>query len=133
MMVLYVFHWEKTAIWVLAISLFLLLAYIVGRKIRQKVMSGTPDMKNYCVLYPLENNTVTGKIEIYFTNEECKKVRLTILDETLNEIHEVAEGEYSPGGNIVRFDTGVLLDGIYYYCLKTDNQKTMKKMHVKHA
>lgn len=96
-------------------------------------MSGTPDLKNFCVLYPLEQKTVSGEIEIYFTNDLEKTARIIILDVELNEILEIAQGDYSPGGNIIRFDTSVLDNGDYYYCLVADNQKTMKKMHVQHA
>jgi hypothetical protein len=45
-------------------------------------------------------------------------------------VEEIRSQECFVGGNIVRYDSSKLTNGQYYYCLKTDNQKTMKKMSV---
>jgi hypothetical protein len=42
------------------------------------------------------------------------------------------EAEMKSGGHIIRFDSSQLANGIYFYCLETDNQKTLKKMKVFH-
>lgn len=133
MIQLYAFPWEKTIIWVLSISLILLVLFIIARKVKARVLRGTPDLTKYCVLYPLENELVSGEIEIYFTCEELKYVSIVVLDSGLEEVFKIVEKEFSSGGNIVRFDTSIISNGHYFYCLQTDNQKTMKKMVVNNA
>ena len=89
-----------------------------------------PNMEEYCVLHPMEKDPVDGEIEIYFTMEKENHVKLLLLDEDLNDFKDIAEQTYEVGGNIVRFDTASVSNGIYYYCLLTKNQKTFKKMRI---
>ncbi|MFT5779536.1 MAG: hypothetical protein ACI837_002495 [Crocinitomicaceae bacterium] len=91
---------------------------------------GTPPKKDYCVLFNIEKDPAEGELEFYFTSEEKKNYSLQILDSDMLLIEEVLSKECFIGGNIVRFDSSKLKNGQYYYCLKTDNQKTMKKMRV---
>lgn len=132
MMVLYTYNWGETIIWVMSTLLVILLLVILYRKLLSKLNRKNFDKKEFCVLYSLEKYVNTGEIEIYFTNERSKNVELSILDNDLNTVTVIVDKEFSPGGNIIRFDTGQLTNGIYFYCLRTDNQKTMKKMTIRH-
>ncbi len=114
----------------LIVSLSLLILVIAYRKLLQYLGRGSVNKQDFCVLYPLEKDPASGEVEFYFTCEETKQYSLEILDAEMQELKKVKEGEASPGGTIVRFDTTSLSNGLYFFCLKTSNQKTMKKMNV---
>jgi hypothetical protein len=114
----------------LCVSLAILVIVIAYRKLLQYLGRGSVNKEDYCVLYPLEKDPASGKVEFYFTCEEAKQYSLEILDAEMQELAKVKEGEAHPGGTIVRFDTASLSNGLYFFCLKTSNQKTMKKMNV---
>jgi flagellar hook assembly protein FlgD len=76
----------------------------------------------------LERNEQTGELEFYFTNEEAKHVTFEILSENNEVLETLADKEYKAGGHIVRYDSTRLENGVYFYQLRTDNQKTAKKM-----
>lgn len=88
--------------------------------------------KNYAVLYDLEAKQHTGEIEFYFSLDEPKSIAFSILNDKMSELFVVKEGNFESGGHIVRYDTAQLENGYYFYCLQTDNQKTMKKLLVLH-
>jgi len=117
----------------LFVSLALLVLVIGYRKLLQYLGRGGVNKQDFCVLYPLDNDPVSGEVEFYFTCEEPKKYTLEILNSEMQEFKKVQDGDATPGGTIVRFDTSSLSNGIYYFCLKTENQKTMKKMNVLHG
>lgn len=114
----------------LCVSLAILILVIAYRKLLQYLGRGSVNKQDFCVLYPLEKDPVAGEVEFYFTCEVTKQYSLEILDAEMQELTKVKEGEAGPGGTIVRFDTASLSNGMYYFCLKTSNQKTMKKMNV---
>ncbi|XOV67769.1 MAG: hypothetical protein ACFHU9_01095 [Fluviicola sp.] len=114
----------------LCVSLAVLVLVIAYRKLLQYLGKGGVDKQDFCVLYPLEKDPASGEVEFYFTCEELKKYTLEILDAEMQELTVVKQGEASPGGTIVRFDTTSLPNGLYYFSLKTSNQKTMKKMNI---
>lgn len=114
----------------LCVSLAILVLVISYRKLLQYLGRGAINKQDFCVLYALEKDPVAGEIEFYFTCQEKRSYELQILDSEMQELKKVKEGEANPGGTIVRFDTTSLSNGLYYFCLKTSNQKTMKKMNV---
>ena len=75
-------------------------------------------------------NPASGKVQFYFTSEEEKNVKFHILDNDYKFVKELYNQQCSADGNIVHFDTTELQNGVYYYCLLTENQKTMKRMTV---
>jgi len=115
---------------VLCVTLSLLVLAIAYRKLLQYLGKGSLNKQDFCVLYPLEEEPSSGEVEFYFTCEQPKDYEITILDTEMQELKKVKASKASPGGNIVRFDTSSLSNGSYYYCLRTSNQKTMKKMRV---
>ena len=88
--------------------------------------------ENYAVLYGLEKQQITGEVEFYFTMDQAKKIIFNILDERMDVQQTLVESDYDSGGHIVRFDTTILPNGIYFYCLQSENQKTMKRMVIQH-
>jgi hypothetical protein len=86
--------------------------------------------KKYCVLYSFEENVQQGNLEFYFTNEEMKQVSFELLSEKEEFIELIKEGQFKPGGHIIRFDSTKIKNGVYFYQLRTDNQIIKKKMVV---
>jgi hypothetical protein len=131
MMILMGFSISKVVIGVLFVSLLLLLAYILYKKVLAFVGKGVPVNTDYCVLYSLEQDPVAGEMEIYFTTKEPKKVAVEILNEDMNLCELVVEKDFKEGGHIIRFDSTKLPNGTYFYGLRTENQKTVKKISIK--
>ncbi|MEY3439139.1 MAG: hypothetical protein RL265_1724 [Bacteroidota bacterium] len=131
MMILMGFSISKVVIGVLFVSLLLLLAYILYKKVLAFVGKGVPVNTDYCVLYSLEQDPVVGEMEIYFTTKEPKKVAIEILNEDMNLCELVVEKDFKEGGHIIRFDSTKLSNGTYFYGLRTENQKTVKKISIK--
>lgn len=115
---------------VLCVTLAALVFIIAYRKLLQYMGKGKLPKEKYAVLYSLENNPSKGELEFYFTCEEEKNYRFEILKDDFSFLHLVNEGTMKSGGNILRYDSKLLANGTYYYRLLTDNQKTVKKMHI---
>ncbi|HNR86484.1 MAG TPA: hypothetical protein PKN22_04135 [Taishania sp.] len=111
-------------------TLALLLLVIAYKKFLAYLGKGAIPKEKYCVLYSLEANPASGKVQFYFTSEEEKNVKFHILDNDYNFVKELYKQQCSTDGNIIHFDTAELQNGVYYYCLLTENQKTMKRMTV---
>lgn len=113
----------------LAAVLFFTVAY---KGLLRRFGKDIPPKENYAVLYGLEKQRITGEVEFYFTMEQAKKIIFNILDEEMNLQQTLVDRDYDSGGHIVRFDTTNLPNGIYFYCLQSENQKTMKRMVIQH-
>lgn len=120
----------QTWVLILAISLIILLLIIGYKKLIKNFSKDHISLEEYCVLYSLETDVASGQVDFYFTTEEPRKVNFEILNDNYETLHILYEKECSKGGNIISFDTTILSNGDYFYCLKTYNQKTMKKMRV---
>jgi riboflavin transporter FmnP len=107
----------------------LVLAY---RMILKRLQKGELNQADYAKLFELEKNPVTDEVEFYFTIESAKTIKFSILSDMLAPVLVLKEEAISSGGHIIRFDTHQLTNGIYFFCLETENQKTMKKMKVFH-
>lgn len=132
-MILMTYSISKVLVGILFVTLAVLIMLIAYRKLLAYLGKGQPVKEDYCVLYSLEQPFASGTVEIYFTTEKPRTVTIEILDENLVFLTLVKEGEFTDGGHIVRFDTTVLANGTYYYCLRSENQKTMKKMEVRNT
>ncbi len=120
----------KILIGILFVSLAILILVIAYRKLLGYLGKGATPKEDYCVLYGLEEDPANGEVSFYFTSESKRPVQIHVLDEKYGFVQEVYSAECKSGGNIVRFETTTLPNGQYFYCLITDNQKTMKKMSV---
>jgi hypothetical protein len=106
--------------------------YLAYKGLIQRFRKNHVDHAKYAVLFDLEKTTVTGELEFYFTLDESKNISFQILDSQMQPIEIVNDAFYSVGGHIVRYNTNKLSNGYYFYCLITENQKTMKRMLVQH-
>ena len=112
-------------------SLVLLVVVIAYQRILKFLSSGSVNHEEFMKLYELEYSEVSGEVPFYFTSPVEKEFSILILDKDMKEIKEVIRQKSKVGGNIIRFDTKALPNGSFFYCLKTDNHKVMKKMTVK--
>ena len=129
-MILMGFSYAKIGVGILLVSLAVLILVIAYRKFLAFLAKGEVPPDKYCVLNSLEVNPAKGEIEFYFTSEEPTFVHFEILnnDYTLNQ--EISAKEHKIGGNIIRFDSTKIPNGSYYFQLRTENQKTMKKFDI---
>lgn len=114
----------------LAISLIVLLGIISYRKLLQYLSRNRIRTEEYINLYDLELSSVTGQIEFYFTLPTTKFVHFEILDSNWQKILELASKQFEPGGHIIRFDSGTVSPGTYYYGIRTEGQVLHKKFIV---
>ena len=117
----------------LTISLIVLIGIIIYKRLLTKFKQNTISKEDFCVLFGLENQPSKGEIEIYFTSEMKKNVKISLLNEDLSLHTDIKEFECTPGGNIVRFNTLNVQNGNYFYQLKTDNQETIKKFTIENV
>ncbi|WP_343631478.1 hypothetical protein [Fluviicola sp.] len=124
--------WESKVLGTLIALAAIMMLYVAYKSVIKRFSKGTLKKEEYALLFDLENKSQSGEVEFYFTIEQSKKVVFSILNEKMEAIKVVQDKEFPSGGHIVRFDVKELANGIYFYCLETDNQKTMKKMFVQH-
>jgi hypothetical protein len=120
----------KTIVAVLMVTLALLVLYIAYKKLLAYLGKGVPVQRDYCVLYSLEVQPSKGELEIYFTTESPREVTIELLNSDMSLNKVVVSGKYEEGGHIIRFNSAEVPNGEYFYSLRTDNQKTMKKMAI---
>ncbi len=131
MIVLFTFSITKLLLGILSLSLAVLLIVIAYKKLLAYL--GKTDMitEDYCILYSLEEQPSTGEIELYFTTNSKRVCKMSILNYDMSLHSVIFEEEVKEGGNIVRFSTKNVENGLYFYQLETENQKTMKKIEIK--
>jgi hypothetical protein len=121
---------SKVIIGILLTSITLLILIIAYKKLLARLGKGNPIKEDYCVLYNLEETPSKNEVAFYFTSNSERHIELSLLTNELTTLQIIAEKTVKEGGHITRFDTTTIPNGTYYFCLKTDNQKTMKKMIV---
>jgi hypothetical protein len=129
-MILIGFSASKIVVGILCVSLGLLVLIIAYRKLLAYLSKGRITSEKYCVLRSLDNENVKGEVEFYFTCEEPKNVTFEILNDDFSFNREVKSKDYEIGGHIIRFDSTLVSNGSYFYQLRTENQKTTKKIFV---
>lgn len=129
-MILVGFTFSQVAVVTLWVTLILLVVVILYKKLLQRWSKGQIEKKDYLVLYSLDQNPASDEIPFYFTAEENKSYKLSLLDDKMNFLEVISEGESQKGGNIIRFDSNSITNGSYFYSLETNNQKISKKMQV---
>lgn len=124
--------WESKLLGTLIALTAMMMLYVAYKAVIKRFSKGTLKKEDYALLFDLENKVQNNEVEFYFTIEQTKKVVFSILNEKMETVKVVQDKEFPSGGHIVRFDVKELINGVYFYCLETDNQKTMKKMVVQH-
>ena len=123
---------EANVVGVLMVLIALMLLVFAYKELIRRFSRGKAAKEDYAFLFPLERETITGEVEFYFTLDNPRKVAISILDSAMKELTVIIEKDFAKGGHIVRYNSDNLNNGIYFYCLRSDNQKTMKRMIVKH-
>jgi hypothetical protein len=124
------FEYNTLAIVFSILGIFVL--YLAYKELLRHFGRGSIVKEEYATLYGLEKPRITGEVEFYFTINQAKHILFSVLNSRLEEVAVVADTEYPIGGHILRYDTSALQNGIYFYCLRSENQKTMKRMHIQH-
>jgi len=130
MIVLMGFTFGRVILGASCVSLAVLVFIIAYRKLLKYLGRGTPNKEEYCVLHELEIHPAKGEVEFYFTSDSKRKVTLELLNDDLSFFYTIQEKDIIEGGTIVRFDTKKIPNGTYFYQLRTDNQKTMKRFTI---
>jgi hypothetical protein len=130
MIVLMGFTFTNILFGIMTATLAILLLTIAYKKLLAYLGRTAPAPKDYCVLYGLETHPAKGEVEFYFTTTIKRNIRLEILNDDLSLHSLIQEKEVSEGGHIIRFDTKTLPNQTYFYQLKTENQKTMKRFTI---
>lgn len=125
--------WERNVYAIILTGSSLFFFYFLYKLLIRSFSKTHIDQRDFTRLNDLEASFVSGEVEFYFSMEGRKHVVFSILDKNMQEVERLAEQEFAEGGHIVRFDTTKLPDGVYFYCLQTPNQKTMKKMKIQHV
>ncbi|AEA42281.1 hypothetical protein [Fluviicola taffensis] len=124
--------WESKLLATLIGLAAITMLYIAYKAVIKRFSKGMLQKEDYALLFDLEGKYQTGILEFYFTIEKTKNVVFSILNAKMEAIEVVQDKEFPSGGHIIRYDTKGLDNGVFFYCLETDNQKTMKKIHVQH-
>jgi len=129
-MILIGFNTGDVILGMLWVSIIGFSLYIGYKTLLRRLSRNAVKHEQYFSLEAIEMNPASGEIPFYFTSNEIKSYTFSILDANMDELQELKSGECMTGGNIIRFDSSKLPNGDYFYCLKADNQKTVKKMTI---
>ena len=130
MIVLMGFTIGRVLLGALCVSLAVLLLTIAYRKLLTHLGKGSPSSEDFCVLYGLETHPAKGEIEFYFTTNSKRDITLELLNDDLSNHSIIQSKNAAVGGHIIRFNTETIQNGTYFYQLRTENQKTMKRFTV---
>ena len=113
------------------VSLFLLVFFIGYRLLLKRMKAGRANPADFVTLHPLEKIPARGKIQFYFSLGAPKEVTILIYASVGEYREELVSKNFSKGSHLISFDTQKVVDGIYYYELKTNNQKISRVMEIK--
>jgi hypothetical protein len=130
MMVLMGFTFTKVLLGVLCTTLALLVFAIAYKKLLAYFGKSEPAKEDYCVLHGLDTHPSKNEIEFYFTTNRRRNVVLELLKDDLSPFMIIHEKNVGEGGHIIRFDSKTIKNGTYFYQLRTENQKTMKRFTI---
>lgn len=114
-----------TALYLLYIAYKMALRYMGGKK-------GEGSMK-YLELHLSEKNQFSEELEIGVEGFEPVQIQLSLLDNKMNLVAVIYEGEIKEGIHPFAFDLKGLNEGYYFVNLSSDFQKNAKKIYVKNA
>jgi hypothetical protein len=130
MIVLMGFTIGRVLLGALCVSLAVLLLTIAYRKLLTHLGKGAPSSEDFCVLYGLETHPAKGEVEFYFTTNSKRDITLELLNDDLSNHSIIQSKNAAVGGHIIRFNTETIQNGTYFYQLRTENQKTMKRFTI---
>lgn len=114
---------------ILFVSLLFLVGIILYRLLLRKLSKGRILKENFCILYNLDNNPVSGEVSFYFTCPRKMEVEFSIWEGD-KKVEELRNEEFAVGGHIIHYDSKSLKNGDYIFGLVTENQKTVKRFQI---
>jgi len=114
---------------ILFITLGILMLILIYKFILRRLSKGRVVHDDFCTLYSLEKNPASGIVEFYFTTPVTQQIEFCIWNQE-EECTVLKKEEVKKGGQIVRFDTRDLKNGIYTFGIITNVQKTIKKFRI---
>ncbi len=117
----------ETVVNFLFVTFFILLAVIAYRALLRRFQRGQVQHKEYCELYTIDHQNARGELAFYFVCPRQMQVQFCIWQNN-QLVKELANKEFEKGGNIIRFDSATLPNGVYYYGIITPEQETKKRM-----
>ncbi len=118
------------ALGALTISLAVLILIIAYRKFIGYLGKGEVSQEEYAILYSIEIQPSKGVIDFYYELEVPKEVSLFLLDSNMLDFKLIDHRLGHIGGNKISFDTVEISNGDYFFELRTDIQKTAKKIRI---
>lgn len=122
--------WMQYAIYFLYASLMAIVVIIGYRYMIRRWSKQVWKKEDFVQLFSLENSLVSGEISFFFEVFSAKHVRFVLVDQTGKEVKSMVDEVRKPGGYVIRVDTTQIPNGIYYYCLTAENQRTEKRLEV---
>jgi len=121
------------ALWIdfLSITLVILLAIILYRLLLRFLSRKHVKTEQYCTLFDVEDQPVSGDIPFYFSTLISRNVEFLLESEEGDCVANIANRPFETGGHLLKFDSTALKDGTYFYVLKTENQEIRKKLVIK--
>jgi hypothetical protein len=81
-------------------------------------------------LHYVENFISKGEIMFHFEVSEEQLILFEICDVEMKPLQTLKNENMNSGSYTLKFDTTVLPNGEYFYCLKGDQQQLMKKFEI---
>jgi hypothetical protein len=83
------------------------------------------------ILHYVEHFVSKGEIMFHFEIREEQPILLELCNTNLENILTLKNETMTSGSYTVKFDTTTVSNGEYFYCLKGENQRLMKKFEIK--
>jgi amino acid permease len=112
------------------VSLAIIVFFIFYRILLQRMKRSVMLQDKYIRLDPFEGEKAVGEVQFFFTAEEEKQVQFRIYDKKGEQEMVLKDEVVKKGGHVVNFDSTKLPNGIYFYEIKTPNQKTSKVIEI---
>jgi len=123
-------NWVEYSLYFLYASLLLLVVIIAYRYLLRRFNKDVIEKEDYIELFSFENQVAKGEVTLFFQVFSTKQVNFYLTDAEGNILLTFVDEVRKPGGYNVSFDSTKLINGKYYYCIKTENQQTDKLLVV---
>ena len=112
-------------------TLLIIVAIILYRLLLKRLKKGVMDNTGFVVLHRSEKEPAFGDIQLYFSAEKPGNAVFRLYEKNGDKEWILFEGDFKAGNTIVNLDTTTVPNGMYYYEVRTDNQKTYKLLEIK--
>lgn len=112
-------------------TLLIIVAIILYRLLLKRLKKGVMDNTGFVVLHRSEKEPAYGDIQLYFSAEKPGNAVFRLYEKNGDKEWILFEGDFKAGNTIVNLDTTTVPNGMYYYEVRTENQKTYKLLEIK--